>query len=46
MQFRQKRKKIHRNPTLGPPRYNGHLVITATFLLPGKTAILVKKNPR
>ena len=45
MQFRQKRKKIHLNPALGPPRYNGHLVITATFLLPGKTAIRVKQKP-
>lgn len=45
MQFRQKRKKIHLNPALGPPRYNGHLVITATFLLPGKTAICVKQKP-
>ena len=41
-----KKKKIHLNPALGPPRYYSHLVITATFLLPGKTAILVKKNPR
>ena len=44
MQFMQKRKKIHLNPALGPPRYYGHLVIMATFLLPGKTAMLVKKN--
>ena len=41
----QKRKKININPALRPPRYYGHLVITATFLLPGKTAILVKKKP-
>ena len=45
MQFRQKRKKRHLNPALGPPRHNGHLVITATFFAAWQNGHSCKKKP-
>ena len=40
-----KKKKIQRNPALGPPRYNGHLVITATFFAAWQNGHSCKKKP-